>query len=69
MAGSGEKEIIFEFHRVGNAVKVTAVDPETLTEVSIVGSPAASEEMLKRTAISKLNYVLEKKRAGRGPHG
>ncbi len=58
------KEVIIEFHQVGNAVKVTAVDPDTLVEVSIVGAPSAGEEILKRTAIRKLEYVLEKNRKG-----
>jgi hypothetical protein len=57
-------EVIIEFLRIGNAVKVTAVDPESLVEVSIVGAPDAGEEMLKRTAIRKLEYVLDKKRRG-----
>lgn len=59
--GSGG-EVIIEMFQVGNAVKVTAVDPETLVEVSIVGSPSQGEELLKRTAINKLNYVLRKRR-------
>ena len=54
-------EVIIEFHYVGNAVKVSAIDPVTLTEVSIVGSPEIGEEELKRTAIRKLEYVLAKK--------
>ncbi len=53
--------VIFEFRRVGAFVKVSAVDPRTLTEVSIVGSPRAGEEILKRTARRKLEYVLGKK--------
>mgnify|MGYP006982484337 CR=1 FL=1 len=44
-------EVIIEIQQIGNAVKVTAVDPETQIEVSIVGPPSAGEEMLKRTAI------------------
>jgi len=63
--GSG-REVIIEIYQVGNAVKVTAVDTETLVEVSIVGSPSQGEEMLKRNAINKLDYVLRKRReAGR----
>ena len=58
------KEVIIEFHQVGNAVKVTACDPDTLLEVSIVGAPGAGQETLKRTAIRKLEYVLEKNRKG-----
>ncbi|MDH3232978.1 MAG: hypothetical protein OEQ29_05585 [Alphaproteobacteria bacterium] len=59
----GEKrEVILEYQQIGNAVRVAAVDPETLTEVSIMGSASAGIEVLKRTAIQKLNYVLDKQR-------
>ena len=57
---SRPREIIFEFHQVGKAVKVSAVDIETGVEVAIVGDPGAGEEILKRTALRKLEYVLAK---------
>lgn len=57
-------EVILEFHTIGGSVKVTAVDPETLTEVSIVGAANAGDELLRRIAIRKLEYVLNKS-AGR----
>ena len=53
-------EVILEFQQIGNAVKVTAVDPVSLVEVSIMGPVSAGREMLKRNAIRKLNYVLAK---------
>jgi hypothetical protein len=56
------KEVLLEFQRIGNAVKVAAIDPETLIEVSIVGSPSAGEEALKRAAIQKLQFVLKQKK-------
>lgn len=52
------REVIFEFHRIGKSVKVSAVDADTLVEVSIVGSPGAGPEALKRAALRKLEYVL-----------
>jgi hypothetical protein len=55
------RETLFEFHRVGGWVKVSAVDPDTLTEVSIVGDPAAGEAVLKSAALRKLDYVLARK--------
>jgi hypothetical protein len=61
---SGEGEIIFEFLRVGAAVKVTAVDVATGIEVSIVGDPTAGEATLKQLARQKLEYVRAK-RSGR----
>jgi len=61
MANMRSREVLIEFQQIGNAVKVTAVDPVTMTEVSIVGPPSAGQETLKRNAINKLNYVLSKK--------
>lgn len=54
------ENVIFEFSAVGNAVKVCAVDPRSGLEVSIVGPVTAGEEALRRTAMSKLRYILEK---------
>lgn len=53
-----ESRILLEFHRVGNAVKVSAVDPDSLVEASIVGDPALGEQALAKLAIRKLRYVL-----------
>ena len=64
MSGDGN-EVIIEILQVGNAVKVVAVDAKSGLEVLIVGSPSMSEEMLKRNAVKKLNYMLEKQNAGR----
>jgi len=57
-------EAIIEFYRVGAYVKVSAVDTATLTEVSIVGDPAAGEATLKQAALNKLRYVLARKAQG-----
>lgn len=51
---------IVEFIGMGPSLKVTAVDPETLREVSIVGDPRAGREELSQLAIRKLRYVLNK---------
>jgi phage head maturation protease len=62
---------IIEFHRIGNAVKVSAMDPATLTEVSIVGDPNLGEAQLSRVAIRKLEFMLAKaaKAVGKDPAG
>ncbi len=57
------REVLFEFRRVGKFVKVSCVDPITLTEVSIVGSPRASQRFLERAARRKLEYMLSNKSA------
>ena len=60
-ARAEDDAVILEFVPVGNVVKVTAVDPVTLTEVSIVGDPRQSELLLQRAALRKLAYVLKKR--------
>ena len=52
---------IIEFTQIGASVKVTAVDPRTLTEVSIVGGAQYSQEFLTRQVVKKLEYVLAKR--------
>jgi hypothetical protein len=56
---------IIEFTRIGASVKVTAVDPKSMTEVSIIGSAQYSQEFLSRQAVKKLEYVLSR-RADKG---
>ena len=60
---SAEREVIFEFLRIGAAMKVSAVDAATGTEVSMVGDPNAVQETLRRLARQKLDYVMNRKRA------
>lgn len=57
---SAEREVIFEFLRVGAALKITAIDAATGTEVSMVGDPNAGQETLRRLAAQKLAYVMRK---------
>ena len=67
---SKRDNVIIEFHQVGAYVKVSAIDPATYTEVSIVGDPTRSEDALKRAAVRRLEYVLERDRkAGKPPRG
>lgn len=61
----GGKEVLLEFQRIGNAVKVVAVDPESLVEVTIMGPSGAGEEALTRVAVRKLEYVLKKRKTER----
>ncbi|MCR6632198.1 MAG: hypothetical protein NVV74_20310 [Magnetospirillum sp.] len=56
------RDVLFEFRRIGNYVKVSALDAETGVEVSIVGDAAAGEMRLKQTAQKKLEYVMAKHR-------
>lgn len=54
---------IVEFWQIGDVVKVSAVDPATLTEVSIMGPRSAGEAVLEQTALRKLKYMLRKRQA------
>ncbi len=56
---------LIEFVRVGNSVKVSAIDPCTGIEASIVGPAILSQAQLGANAIAKLRYVLAKKLAVR----
>jgi hypothetical protein len=60
MSGGEQEGFIVEFVTLGNSVKVTAIDPASMREVSIVGSPRATNRQLAGLAIRKLKYVLER---------
>nr|WP_206378247.1 hypothetical protein [Sneathiella limimaris] len=46
-------------------MKVSVMDPVSLTEVSIVGPRTASQQELQRTAVQKLHYVLSQKQSAK----
>lgn len=54
-------EVLFEFKRVGGYVKVTALHPATLTEVSVTGDAKATQSYLQQLALNKLKLVIEKR--------
>ncbi len=56
-------EVLFEVQKLGNAVKVSAIDPVTNTEVSVVGSVHTSPYSLKMNAVRKLQAALRRKQA------
>ncbi len=53
---------IVEYYTVGNSVKVTAFDPVSLREVSIIGSPHTPRQHLAELAIRKLQYMQNKEK-------
>lgn len=55
------REVIIEFHPVGAYMKVSAMDTQSLTEISIQGPSSAPREMLQKNALRRLEYVLKKK--------
>jgi hypothetical protein len=64
--GDGRAEqgdAIIEFQTIGQAVKVSAIDPVTLTEVSIVAPSSATERDMTAAVLRKLRYVLARRSA------
>ncbi len=55
------REIYIEMNRIGQIVKVTAMDTASLTEVITQGPASAGEKALKDAAIKKLEFVMRKK--------
>jgi hypothetical protein len=55
------REIYVEFVVLGNAVKATAIDPETGEEASVVGPASAAQSTMAEAARRKLEYVQRKK--------
>lgn len=53
-------EVLFEIIAMGNAVKVSAIDPHSNLEVSVIGPIAASPYTLKMNALRKLKARLRK---------
>ena len=55
---AGLDEVLFEFRRVGDSVRVAAIDPVTGTEVTVGAPPGLPDEALQRIAMRKLAWVL-----------
>lgn len=60
----GDDDVLLEFQRVGQYMKAVAIHAGTGVEVSVVGPATGSKEMLRRTAINKLRYVMTKRGSG-----
>lgn len=60
MPSREEKNYIIEYYQLGNFMKVSAMDPVTLTETSIVGAANASKYDLAQLAVRKLERMLAK---------
>jgi Domain of unknown function (DUF6898) len=56
-----EDGYLIEYIPRGRYIKVSAIDPHTGTEVSIVGDKKASQKELNRIVLQKLDYVLKQR--------
>lgn len=50
-----------EYTAIGSSVKVTAIDPVTTIEVSIVADRKTPQAQLDALAVKKLEYMIRKK--------
>jgi hypothetical protein len=55
------REVIFEYRTLGNLARVSAMDTATMTEIVIQCPASAGEEVFKKNALKRLEYVLKKK--------
>lgn len=53
-------EILFEYIRQGAYVKVTAIEPQTMIEASVVVPANLTQEQMQIQALRRLKYVMEK---------
>lgn len=53
-------QILYEYIRQGAYVKVTAIEPETKVEASVVVPANLPQEQMQVHALQKLLYVLKK---------
>ena len=58
MSRLNDRRIIFEIVRLGDYVKVSAVDPVTMIEVSAIGPAKGSVEAIKQVALQKLRRAI-----------
>jgi hypothetical protein len=54
------REVLFEFIPIGNAVKVTATDSPTLTEISVICPARVSRKDMQALALRRLDAFLAK---------
>jgi hypothetical protein len=62
-AGDG-RDVFIEIVTLGTSAKVTAIDSETGTEVSVTCPANAPRASMEAAAVSKLEYVLKKNAMG-----
>jgi hypothetical protein len=54
------KQYLIEMIQQGRYVKVTAIDPDTGIEVVMVGDASQPQQLLKKLAVQKLEFVLKR---------
>lgn len=60
MSQGNNEGYYIEFYALGNSVKVTAIDPHTGLEATIVAPANANKEYMKQQAAAKLERKLKR---------
>jgi hypothetical protein len=58
-ANGGHSEVLFEFTKIGNQMRVAAFDVTTGVEVVMIAPLAASQHQMRTLALAKLKRRLE----------
>ena len=58
-------EVIIEFVRLGRLVRVSALDPASLVDVTLQGPATAGAAALREAVLRNLDYALARDRARR----
>jgi hypothetical protein len=58
-------DVILEFVRIGALIRVSAMEPTSLTEVVIYGPASAGDAALRRVVLQKLHYVCARRSSTR----
>jgi hypothetical protein len=58
--------VILEYVWLGPLIRVSAMEPNSLTEVVVQGPAATGEAALRRAVLRKLVYVLQRRGAAGG---
>ncbi|MBI1185970.1 MAG: serine hydroxymethyltransferase [Alphaproteobacteria bacterium] len=64
---AGEREIFFEIARLGDVMRVSAIDGETGLEATAIGPANALQSDLERIALGKLERKLASPQNGSPP--
>ena len=60
MSQPNDTGYIIEYYAIGNAVKVTAIDPETGIEATTIAPSYMGRPQMAQAAIHKLKYRIRK---------
>ncbi|MBI1216397.1 MAG: hypothetical protein GC185_11355 [Alphaproteobacteria bacterium] len=55
------REVLLEYQRVGNIMRVSAMDVQSLTEIVVQCPAGAGDAVFRKNALLRLSYVLKKK--------